>query len=172
MELHSLVEHCEYGDLQDDMVRDRLVVGIRDASLSERLQLDSKLMLESAMKQTRQREAVHKGQLALKGGDQSLKEVDAVGKRWLAAAKPPRQQEGSSSNKQRPQKKCCTRCGREPAHSRDRCPAKDAACHKCKKKGHFSSQCNSQNTKVDEVIDEVFLDTLTGEQPAHHRLGR
>ena len=50
---------------------------------------------------------------------------------------------------------------------RDRCPAKDATCHKCKKKGHFSSQCHSkvpQNTKVDEVIDEVFLDTLTEEQ--------
>ena len=88
MELQSLVEHCEYGDLRDDMVRDRLVVGIRDGTLSERLQLDSKLTLESAMKQTRQREAVHEGRLALKGGDQSLKEVDAVGKRRLAAAKP------------------------------------------------------------------------------------
>ena len=167
MELQSLVEHCEYGDLRNDMVRDRLVVGIRDGTLSERLQLDSKLTLESAMKQTRQREAVHEGRLALKGDNQSLKEMDTVGKRRLAAAKPPRQQEGSSSNQQRPQKKHCTRCGREPAHSRDRCPAKDAACHKCKKKGHFSSQCHSkvpQNTKVDEVIDEVFLDTLTEEQ--------
>ena len=73
-----------------------------------------------------------------------------------------RQQEGLSSNKQRPQKKC-TRCGRETAHSRDRCQAKNATCHKCRKKGHFSSQCHSkvpQNAELDEVID---LDTLTEE---------
>ena len=51
MELQSLLEHCEYGDLRDDMVRNRFV-GIRDGTLSERLQLNSKLTLESAMKQT------------------------------------------------------------------------------------------------------------------------
>ena len=51
MELQSLLEHCEYGDLRDDTVRNRFV-GIRDGTLSERLQLNSKLTLESAMKQT------------------------------------------------------------------------------------------------------------------------
>ena len=33
--LYVLVEYCEYGVVQDEMVRDRLVVGLRDSKLSE-----------------------------------------------------------------------------------------------------------------------------------------
>ena len=32
--LYSLVEHCNYGALQEEMIRDRLVAGVRDAALS------------------------------------------------------------------------------------------------------------------------------------------
>ena len=44
--LHSifcLAEHCEYRALHDEMIRDRIVVGIVDSSLSLKLQLDPKL---------------------------------------------------------------------------------------------------------------------------------
>ena len=40
--LYCLVEYCEYGTLRDEMIRDRLVVGLRDAKLSERLQRKTK----------------------------------------------------------------------------------------------------------------------------------
>ena len=33
--LYNLASNCNYGDLQDEMIRDRLVVGIRNNSLSE-----------------------------------------------------------------------------------------------------------------------------------------
>ena len=45
--LYSLAEHCGYGDLHDEMIRDRIVVGIRNSSLSEKLQPDAGLTLES-----------------------------------------------------------------------------------------------------------------------------
>ena len=48
--LYSFIETCEYGALHDEMLRDRIVVGIRDAGLSERLQLDPELMLEKVIK--------------------------------------------------------------------------------------------------------------------------
>ena len=44
----ALAEHCGYGDLHDEMIRDRIVVGIRNSALSEKLQLDSKLTLDIA----------------------------------------------------------------------------------------------------------------------------
>ena len=44
--LYQLVEHCEYGELKEEMIRDRIVVGICDSALSEKLQLDSELTLE------------------------------------------------------------------------------------------------------------------------------
>ena len=37
MALYELVQHCDYGGMKDEMIRDRLVVGIRDSSLSEKL---------------------------------------------------------------------------------------------------------------------------------------
>ena len=41
------------------MIRDRLVVGISDKALSERLCMDGELTLEKAKTMIRQREAVH-----------------------------------------------------------------------------------------------------------------
>eukprot|EP00731_Ephydatia_muelleri_P037371 Em0452g6a len=38
--LHSLAENCNNGNLKHEMIRNRIVVGIRDSALSERLQLD------------------------------------------------------------------------------------------------------------------------------------
>ena len=39
--LYTLAENCDYGDLKDQMIRDRIVVGIRDQAQSERIQTDS-----------------------------------------------------------------------------------------------------------------------------------
>ena len=47
-DLYALAEYCGYGALHNEMIRDRLVVGICDASLSEKLQLDPDLILEKA----------------------------------------------------------------------------------------------------------------------------
>ncbi len=60
--LHCLAEHCGYGALHDEMVRDRLVVGLRDKRLSEQLQLDPELTLEKAINRARQSEQVKKQQ--------------------------------------------------------------------------------------------------------------
>ena len=48
--LHQLAENCEFGDLKNEMIRDRLVIGIRDGQLSERLQMESDLSLQKAEK--------------------------------------------------------------------------------------------------------------------------
>ena len=53
--LYELEKNCDYGDLRDDMLRDRLVVGIRDTALSEKLQMDAKLTLDIAKKTIRQK---------------------------------------------------------------------------------------------------------------------
>ena len=57
-DLHVLAEHCGYGPLHDEMIRDRLVVGLQDARHPEKLQLDADLALAKALTQARQYEAV------------------------------------------------------------------------------------------------------------------
>ena len=47
--LYQLAENCDYAaDIKDEMIRDRLVVGIRDTKMSETLQMDPELTLEKA----------------------------------------------------------------------------------------------------------------------------
>ena len=78
-----MAEHCQFGDINDELIRDRLVVGLKDTKLAERLQLDPELTLEKAVNQTRQSEAVKKQQVLLRDDQSShgVKEtVDAVHK--------------------------------------------------------------------------------------------
>ena len=88
--LYSLAENCAYGDLRNEMIRDRIVVGIRDEALSERLQLDSELTLEKAKTLVRQREAVHEQQVLLRHGPKQELTVDAVRRRPPGKNKTPR----------------------------------------------------------------------------------
>ena len=38
--LHTIAEHCNFGTLTDEMIRDSTVVGLLDSKLSEKQQLD------------------------------------------------------------------------------------------------------------------------------------
>ena len=46
--LYNLATDCEFGELKEHLIRDRIVVGIQDSSLSTRLQMDPNLTLENA----------------------------------------------------------------------------------------------------------------------------
>ena len=58
MTSRTLTEHCNFGTLRDEMIRDRILIGFIDAKLSEKLQLDQELTLPKAIKQAQQRKAV------------------------------------------------------------------------------------------------------------------
>ena len=75
--LYCLSEHCEYAGLRDEMIRDRIVVGVRDSILSEKLQLEADLTLEKAVATARQRESIKKQQKVVRAED-SPSNVDAV----------------------------------------------------------------------------------------------
>ena len=69
-DLFCLAEHCTYRELREEMIRDRLVVGLLDATLSEKMQLDSELMLDKALAMARQTEAIHLQQPVVRGMSQ------------------------------------------------------------------------------------------------------
>ena len=60
MDLYRLAEHCSYGTLHDELIRDRIVVGLRSAALSEKLQRDADLTLEKAVQMAREDEIIKK----------------------------------------------------------------------------------------------------------------
>ena len=176
MELYSLAANCSYGPMEQELIRDWLVVGIRNQALSKTLQLDASLTLEKAKLTIRQQESVQEQQSILNGKDAASTSVDAVSRNDRSAQCDRREQQRRSSHAPRPsggarnsgkvETKQCTRCGKE-SHPRSQCPARDAICHKCSKKGQYSSQCRSK--RLDESsLETAFLDSTTssGEETA------
>ena len=163
--LYHLAETCNYGEMKSEMIRDRLVVGIRDENLSQQLQTDSELTLDKAKKKIHQKEAVHQQQEILKGRDTHLtSELEAIKYKSKYTS------DTKKNDSTPPTSKKCTRCGKAK-HPRDKCPALDAECFKCHKKGHYSSFCavstvlstEQTNTSAAENEDN-FLGTVELQQ--------
>ena len=76
--LYNLAADCNFGDLKDQLIRDRIVVGIRNQALSEQLQSDPELTLEKAKTLVRQREAIRDQQQFLKPSSDASASVAAV----------------------------------------------------------------------------------------------
>ena len=160
--LFNLIDSCNYGNLRDEMLRDRLVVGICDVHLSERLQMDPELMLEKTMKMVRQREAIHEHNTQLQGdsaakdsGDVSLmKSKNTNGSRQGTQSQKRIASTKKAKSRKVPQGPAqCTRCGKNSHSKAEKCPASTATCHKCNRKGHFASQCLSKTVKA--TTDEI-----------------
>ena len=153
------------------MLRDRLVVGIRDLALSEKMQTDSALTLESAKKLVRQKEAAREHRKELQEDTPTLNKL-YVGKIPYQSGVPMRK--GRSHKQQRrTHEDKCRRCGKQRHSPGERCPAIGATCHTCHKKGHFSSQCLTKKTSINEIStdktttreDGVFLGTVSSSEP-------
>ena len=158
--LHNLASNCDYSQMQDQMIRDRLVVGIRVTDLSERLQLDCDLTLEKATKAIREKEAVYEQQSVLNHGP-TPSPVDAVRAGAKNRKQSPHQMKQSNDQRhgqQQQGRKHCTRCRKSP-HSKDKCPTRESVCHRCHCKGHYSSQCRSQTISSLSVETELDDDT-------------
>ena len=63
--VNALADHCGYGQLREEMVCDRIVVGIRDAKLSQKLQMDAELTLEKVTQLVRESETIKLQQATL-----------------------------------------------------------------------------------------------------------
>lgn len=69
-----------------------------------------------------------------------------------------RQHQSSHQRSKQPKQSQCTRCGKKPGHPRAECPANDATCHRCSKRGHFSSQCRTKQKNILQVRLEASDD--------------
>jgi len=187
--LYKLSEDCNYGNFREEMVRDRIVVGLRDPKLSERLQLDPDLTLEKAIAQVRQTEQVHRQQTELRNnfatsGPTTSADAVKAGSNWRhkrpqKQKNTPQQRKFTTGSASRQTE--CHRCGGNP-HPRDKCPAAEEICFKCNRKGHYGQKCLSKNNKVTknahcvtEVVDNsaeipyVFLGSVESDDDGDFR---
>eukprot|EP00057_Strongylocentrotus_purpuratus_P018713 XP_011673187.1 PREDICTED: uncharacterized protein K02A2.6-like [Strongylocentrotus purpuratus] len=136
-DLYRLAEDCDYDRLKEGLIRDRIVVGVLDDSLSDQLQSREDLTLSKAVQLSRQSEARKQNKSVVRGGAESESPNSAVN-----YVRPKSKGTYSKKTSQTPQGNCKW-CGRQN-HARASCPAKDAKCHQCGKMGHFQSVCQAK----------------------------
>lgn len=125
-----------YGSLLDSLIRDRVVVGIRDNGTRKRLLQESKLTLNRCIDICRSSEATAT-QLQAMGNQEDVQFVaDGKPKGWQAkedTKTPARSGKAVIS---------CKFCGNKHVRSREECPAWGKSCKKCGEKNHFAVKCS------------------------------
>lgn len=141
--LRELVKKCNYAskDVEDRLVRDRFVVGLRDSSLSDKVCRCTKLTLEDAVLQARiHGDALRASADAFNGTGQfstensaSLSEAKFGQRRQFhprASQKGAKSKSSGKCDTTLQPKPSCRYCGR-PTHPRLECPARQAKCYNC-----------------------------------------
>ena len=120
-ELHCLSEYCEFGCLFDEMLRDRLVCGLRDVRVQRRLFAKPKLTFTKAF------ELAQAAELA----EKCSQDISRAGAS-VNALEPRRATAGQTADHPTP----CFRCGGR--HSASKCCFRSVECRKCSEKGHLA----------------------------------
>lgn len=149
--LYSLAESCEYGDIKDELIRDRIVIGIRDTRASERQQLINDLTVDKALEIARQSEIQSKEGKKLRQIIEEETEVNQVSQKGKNF---PRRKSNNDKDTSRKTEQPCGRCG-YPSHLEGRrCPTIKSTCRSCKKEGHWDRVCRSKGVRRLEQDDE------------------
>ena len=118
-----------------------------------KLQLDPELTLDKATTAARHTEAIKKQQDVVRS-DYKSPTVDAInsqkrGETHKKMTREPLKHKHPSSQvpqtQSRNHKQACSRCGKIPSHKKQNCPAREAICHKCSKKGHYHHYAGLRN---------------------------
>jgi len=71
--LYKLAEACQFGTLKEELIRDRIIVGICNTMLSQKLMQDDTFTLDKAVKQVKSSELVKEHHEILKGDGEGRK---------------------------------------------------------------------------------------------------
>ncbi|XP_073943080.1 uncharacterized protein [Choristoneura fumiferana] len=123
-------KQCDFGDQEDRLVRDMIVIGVRDKGVQERLLREANIELNQVISQCRAAEAGKSRALEMstqiKQEIDVIKKVDKVQGRGLKMID-------------------CTYCGK--THPVRNCPAYGRMCALCNNYNHFAVVCRSKSVK-------------------------
>lgn len=161
--LRKLADKCEFGTLRDELIRDRLVLGTKDASARARMLRESALTLAKAIDMCRVSEQAQIQHKMIAGVEQETVHVHYARdrrseRRSSAPQHTQRENMGHASKDKRTNANPCGYCG--AVHDRMNCPAFGITCKACGKKNHFAKVCK-QSQRRPQVN---FLGKEDGEQ--------
>ena len=181
--IQSQADVCEYGDMRNDLARDRIVVGVNDQKLREYLIDVEDLTIEKCIQKAKQfvSHHDHARKMEQSTGDNldsteansgKYEELDQVDRQRNRNFGQRNRQPGYRGGKNRGaqsytsgtniqfrqrNQQNCDFCNKEN-HIRDRCPARFSICHFCKSKGHWakSKACFRSKQSVNKAEEVDF----------------
>lgn len=131
-ELKRLAQICEFDTQTNSLIRDKIIIGIRDSVLQERLLRETNLTLEKSIEICR----------AYEISKQQVKTLQQNSEMNVNAIKKTGERKENKFN--------CSRCNTQ--HGINKCPAFGKKCHNCGKLNHFSIACKMRKkTKNDKL---------------------
>ncbi|XP_077862889.1 uncharacterized protein LOC144345112 [Saccoglossus kowalevskii] len=129
-DLKVLAATCNFSTLHDSLIRDRLVCGIGDTRLRERLLRETDLDLDKCLQICRASELSKERIRTI----EAPVVVHAVRQSHDKAQKSYKKTSSVSLQS-------CKYCGKKHDHDKNKCPAYRKQCYNCKRMNHFASQC-------------------------------
>ncbi|UYV76016.1 K02A2.6-like [Cordylochernes scorpioides] len=136
--LRKLSSTCNYGAMTEEMIRDRLVLGIIDKQTKRQLISDPQLTLQKAIDVCKANESANKQIENLTKNTQE--EVNKLNIRKKTVYQ-------NKMKKNIP----CRYCATFHEHNRQKCPAWNQTCRKCNKKNHWAKVCKSRMRTVQSL---------------------
>lgn len=144
--LRKLAQHCEFRDVLNDTLRDRLVCGLRNEAAQKKLLTERDLTLEKAINIS----------VTMEMASREAQQLNATGRvHQLNSDKP---------TEQGP----CFRCGKS-GHLASTCWCKELDCRHCGKKGHVERACRSKKSTDKSSKTENKKDNVRYKQKRHVR---
>lgn len=163
--LRRLSKTCNYGVLEDSLIRDRIVIGIQDGTVRKRLLQEANLTLKKCIDICRAAETTSHQMKTLKH-----EEVHAV------------KTTSSRSPVAKTREAQCKFCGKQHVLLKERCPAWGKRCMLCQGPNHFAVRCPDKNKKKpvhllehsvepdNDTESVMVVETISVIEPAAKRL--
>ena len=141
-ELRALAQYCNFGETLETMLRDRLVCGINNEKIQNRLLSETELTYQKALSLAQSSEAAAQNVKELQQRHPFTSEAESKPSDFQSGIC----KVGEGSNRNFEKKSVCYRCGRE-GHMASKCKFRDSTCHQCGKRGHLKAVCRSKTKK-------------------------
>ena len=169
-DLRHLAKTCEYGDLTESLIKDRVVIGIFDDCVRERLLRQKDLTLRTAAEMCRSFEM---SKVQVKEMSKTVNvnvlsnKVDKHDEKWTKSGirrnvKGYRKRSRSRTRKWKPENKqhnfksTCKNCGGDHERKPRACPAFGRTCYKCQRTNHFSRVCFSRTVHAVQSHEKEY----------------
>lgn len=155
--LRELAATCDFGNMEEQMLRDQLIERVANIRIRDRLLLEPDLTLAKAITLAQQIESglrdanvLSDATAAASAPVRAVQKQPKPSRRWDTRKKQP---DPALAMAKAAGSRSCFRCGSfNHLANKPSCPAAKMTCNKCGKMGHFSRVCRSAQKEVREVV--------------------